>query len=218
MATDNLQTRNRRRPNAIGDKEKTVAEDKNEETNNEVPQGSRKLRKIDQNDARKSQPKSKEGTPNHQNDEKNVQAADYLINESSDKENSENENPNESKNKTKKEKNKNEKTNETKEKKILKPKNSRQFSEDENTQTQPRLTKGRTVQFKLKKSDAWRSGWVLEVNEKQVLVRYRVDKNKILNYDEAWIDKTGDKIEIFSRYEHKRNIEDTLGAFEKLNI
>jgi len=138
----------------------------------------------------------------------------------SDKENSENENPRDKndKNKNKKEKSKNEKISD-KDKKPQKTKNTRQiFDEEVDVRRQPRLIKGRTVQFKLKKSDGWRTGWIADVEEKKVCIRYHVDKNKVGKYEDVWIDKNSDKIEVFSRNEHKRNLDDTMGAFEKLNI
>jgi len=59
---------------------------------------------------------------------------------------------------------------------------------------------------------------VVDVEEKKVCIRYRVDVNKVAKCEEVWLDKSSDKIEVFSRNEHKRNLDDALGAFEKLNI
>jgi len=93
------------------------------------------------------------------------------------------------------------------------------FMSQEVEKPKQRLTKGRTVQFKVKKNDPWTVGWIIDMNDNKVCIRYQMEnEKKQMKYDEVWIDKNTDKIEAFSRTEHKRNLEDVTGAFEKLNI
>jgi len=99
----------------------------------------------------------------------------------------------------------------------VKSKPRTKLPEEDNVQRAPRLIKGRTVQFKEKKKDPWRVGWVVDIDESSVCVRY-ADKEKKGKYDEVWIDIDSGKIELFSRSEHKRNVVDVTGEFEKFNI
>jgi len=57
----------------------------------------------------------------------------------------------------------------------------------------------------------------VDIDESSVCVRY-ADKEKKGKYDEVWIDIDSGKIELFSRSEHKRNVVDVTGEFEKFNI
>jgi len=149
MTSDIVATRNRRN-------EKDNSKNKNEETGDSY-QGVRRGGRTQAADTRKPQPPKPKQAESDEGSDMEVDTVDDGKNEQdvSDKENSENKNP--------KDKNKNNKSKNDKDKKPQKPKISRQTFDEEVARRPPRLTKGRTVQFKLKKKmiHGEQVGWLM---------------------------------------------------------
>ncbi|ETO13046.1 hypothetical protein RFI_24330 [Reticulomyxa filosa] len=73
--------------------------------------------------------------------------------------------------------------------------------------------------FKIKKTDPWRVGWVADIEDNNVCIRYAEKERG--KYEEVWIGKNSGKIEIFSRSEHKVRIKTyqiVVGAVYKLYV